>query len=515
MTDRVDGAAPYVFNLGRAFAEIAARHHARPALRYAGKPDVTYSELADRAAAMAAWLRSEGVVRGSLVALQNAKTPDGYAAILACLSLGAAYAHLDPENPPERLLRILGVCRPVLVLCDGAAVPAVAGAAAACGLRVLTPADRPSGREKLMLAESEVTGSEPAYVMFTSGSTGIPKGVAIAHSSVLNFIRWSQTIFGIGPLDVMAGANPIYFDNSVFDVYAALFSGACLVPLTTAEAADARQAVCRVDEAGCTIWFSVPSLLIFLMTMKALRRDAFATVRCIIFGGEGYPRTELAKLHAMFGERCRLFNVYGPTEGTCICSAHPIEAADLAGDSGLPPLGRIAPNFGWHLLDGDTPVTPGDVGELCLTGPQVALGYYNDLERSAAVFVRDPLNAAVPQAMYRTGDLLREQDGMLWFVGRKDNQIKHMGYRIELEEIEAAINRLDYVIQAAVVYRRVRDGFGHIIAHVAAPDLDEARLRADLRSVLPAYMMPNRIIVVSDLPKNANGKIDRVRLRDS
>lgn len=518
MTDRVDGTAPYIFNLGRAFAEIAARHPARPALRYAGKPDVTYAELAERAAAIAAWLRSEGVVRGSLVALQNAKTPDGYAAILACLGLGAAYAHLDPENPPERLLRILGVCRPVVVLCDGVVAPAVA--AAACGLRVLTPADRPSAREKHVLAEdsvlveSDVTGSEPAYVMFTSGSTGIPKGVAIAHSSVLNFIRWSQTIFGIGPLDVMAGANPIYFDNSVFDVYVALFSGACLVPLTTAEVADARQAVRRVDEAGCTIWFSVPSLLIFLMTMKALRQDAFATVRCIIFGGEGYPRTELAKLHAMFGERCTLFNVYGPTEGTCICSAHTIEAADLTGDSGLPPLGRIASNFGWRLLDGDTPVAPGEVGELCLAGPQVALGYYNDPERSAAAFVSDPLSAAVPQAMYRTGDLLRERDGMLWFVGRKDNQIKHMGYRIELEEIEAAINQLDYVIQAAVVYRRVREGFGHIIAHVAAAGLDEVRLRADLRSVLPAYMMPNRIIVAPDLPKNANGKIDRVLLRD-
>jgi D-alanine--poly(phosphoribitol) ligase subunit 1 len=507
-------AEPYCHNLGQAFAAVAAHHAARPALRFAEGPDLSYAGLAANAATLAGWLHAEGAGRGTLVALQNGKSADGYAAMLACLALGAAYAHLDPQNPPERLHRILGVCAPVFVLCDAPAAPNVAAAAAALGLRVLTPADRPAGVQPVDFAASEVTGSEPAYVMFTSGSTGLPKGVAIAHASVLNFIGWSRTTFELTPADVLAGANPIYFDNSVFDTFSALLTGACLAPLTTAELADARHVVRRVDAAGCTLWFSVPSLLIYLAAMKALHRDAFRGVTRIVFGGEGYPKTELAKLHAMLGARCQLVNVYGPTEGTCICSAYPIAIADLADGLGLPPLGRIAPNFGWRLLDGDQPVPPGEVGELCLTGPQVALGYWRDPGRSAPVFVRDPLSPAVPQPMYRTGDLVREQDGKLWFVGRRDNQIKHMGYRIELEEIEAAINRLDYVIQAAVVYRRVREGFGHIIAHVAAPGLDEARLRADLAAVLPAYMLPNRVVVAADLPKNANGKVDRVLLRD-
>jgi len=251
------------------------------------------------------------------------------------------------------------------------------------------------------------------------------------------------------------------------------------------------------------------------MTMKALRADTFATVRSIVFGGEGFPKSELSKLHALYGARTRLVNVYGPTECTCICSAYDISAHDLTGE-GLPPLGKIADNFSYLILDDDKPVAPGNAGELCLLGPQVGLGYYNDRERTDATFVQNPLAPTLPQRMYRTGDLVREERGLLHFVGRKDNQIKHMGYRIELEEIEAALSRIGSVIQAAVVYKRVRDGFGHIVAYVATGEaaIDEARLRTDLATLLPPYMIPNRFTILRELPKNANGKIDRVRLKE-
>jgi D-alanine--poly(phosphoribitol) ligase subunit 1 len=508
----------YICNLGRAFADTAMRNLAAPALRLADG-DVSYGELEALASRLARWLISRAAGRDTLVALQNSKTLAGYAAMLACLRIGAAYTNLDVQNPPDRLLRILSICRPIFVLCDTPPAQSLTDAAAQAGVPVISLGDHTAdfdATEATAFARlPAVTADDPAYIMFTSGSTGIPKGVAISHGSVLNFIAWVRSAFGIGPGDVVANVNPIYFDNSVFDFYGALFLGACLAPIGNGNP-DAAAMVRGVDDARCTIWFSVPSLLIYLMTLKALRADTFRSVRSIVFGGEGYPKSELSKLFDLYSGRSSLYNVYGPTECTCICSVYRISAEDLRDSTGLPPLGEIADNFSYLVLDGDATVTSGDIGELCLMGPQLALGYYNDPERTAVAFSHNPLARTLPQRMYRTGDLVRDLNGILHFVGRRDNQIKHMGYRIELEEIEDAINRLGYVVQAAVTYRRVRDSFGHIVAHIAANDeaVTEARLRDDLKAFLPSYMVPSRFVIASELPKSANGKVDRARLRD-
>jgi len=504
-------------NLGQAFRAVAARRGARPAIRALDGSTLTYAALDAMSDRLARFLLARGVGPGHVVALQHAKTPEGYAAMLACLKLGAPYTNLDAQNPAERLVRILSTCRPSLVLCDGEAADAVVEAATRLSVAVVAMRDHAAEidapNDTTLLGPERAGGGDPAYIMFTSGSTGIPKGAVITQTSVLNFIAWAQRTFGIRPDDVVANANPIFFDNSVFDFYSALFSGACLAPIRT-DGGDAAAIVRAVDAARCTIWFSVPSLLIYLMTMKALTPDRFASIRTIIFGGEGYPKRELAKLFALYGARCDLYNVYGPTECTCICSVHRITGEDLRELDGLPPLGRIAEEFSYAVLDGEAAAVAGGIGELCLMGPQLATGYCNDPERTDAAFMPNPLSRVV-ERMYRTGDLVRDLDGCLFFVGRKDNQIKHMGYRIELEEIEAAINRLEYVIQSAAVYRRVRDSFGHIVAYVATADVevDEARLRGDVGALLPPYMMPNRFVVSRELPKNANGKVDRARLK--
>ncbi|HAY28392.1 MAG TPA: hypothetical protein DCY47_13070, partial [Candidatus Accumulibacter sp.] len=334
--------------------------------------------------------------------------------------------------------------------------------------------------------------------------------------SVLNFIRWARVEFGIGAGDRLSGANPLHFDNSVFDFYASLFSGAALVPLGREIVSVPAELVRQVGERGCTLWFSVPSLLIYLMTMRQLSADSWPTMRCLVFGGEGYPKAELQKLFDLFHPRARLVNVYGPTECTCICSAYTLSEADFAQLHGLPPLGRLAPNFSSLVLDEEQRLVPdGEVGELCLLGPQLALGYYRNAEHSRQRFAGNPHGTGFEERFYRTGDLVRQDEhGVFWFVGRSDNQIKHLGYRIELEEIEAALESLPQIRQAVCVYHRLRQQHGRIAAFVSSRSpVDEATLRQALRDHLPAYMIPTQIEILAELPKNANGKLDRRQLQ--
>jgi D-alanine--poly(phosphoribitol) ligase subunit 1 len=348
--------------------------------------------------------------------------------------------------------------------------------------------------------------------MFTSGSTGTPKGAVMSHGNLLNFIGWARDRFQLIPEDILSNANPIYFDNSVFDFYAAIFSGASIVPISSPQARDPRQLVGIINRTHCTIWFSVPSLLVYLLTTRALSADDFPSMRKIIFGGEGFPKAKLKRLHDLFGGRADLENVYGPTECTCICSAHTIVPSDFEEMHALAPLGFLAPNFDYEILPTDE---SSEVGELFLRGPNVGLGYYNDAERTAKAFVQNPRHCRFTDVGYRTGDLVRrDPSGRLHFVGRTDFQIKHMGYRIELEEIEAALAALPEVKECAVIYRKLGDGLGEIIgfAALATPRLPEELIR-EVARIVPAYMVPKRVRLLDDLPKNANGKIDRIELQ--
>jgi D-alanine--poly(phosphoribitol) ligase subunit 1 len=256
----------------------------------------------------------------------------------------------------------------------------------------------------------------------------------------------------------------------------------------------------------------VPSLLVYLLTMRAIGEDDFPTVRAVVFGGEGFPKPRLHELHRLIGGRVRLINVYGPTECTCICSAYEVAPHDFADLTELAPLGEIAPNFGYYI---DPLGDDRACGELLLYGANVGLGYVNDPERTARSFVGDPRNPGFHRVMYRTGDVVRRgRDSLLRFHGRVDNQVKHMGYRIELEEIECALASLSYVREVAVVYRRNQEGHGEIIAFLAPETMPtEEEIAADARRLLPPYMIPRRMHYMDVLPKNRNGKIDRQHLQ--
>lgn len=472
----------YVYNLGLAFEEIVRKFRGNIALRFEGE-DILYRELNDEANRTARYLLSLGLRKGDVLAIEGKKTLGAYASLFACLKIGAIYVVYDPDSPQPRLDKIFQVCRPKAFL------------------PVTDSLDY--GRENL--SGQNVTGADPAYIMYTSGSTGQPKGAVMTHASLLNFVAWSGEAYGIGQSAVLTGLNPLHFDNSVFDIYASLFHGATLVPVSKECITDPGRLAEAVDRAGCTIWFSVPSLLIYLDTMKALNGKNFGDIEKFIFGGEGYPKSKLRGLYDAYPD-ARLFNVYGPTECTCICSSYEIGPEDFEDLRGFPPLGKLIGNFDYLILDEDGKES--ETGELCLLGPQVGLGYYGDRKRTAQGFVQNPFNPEYRETMYKTGDLVRLKGGGLHFLGRRDQQIKHMGHRIELGEIEAALCCLDYVSEAAALYVANR-----IVAVVSTRE--DGNVRGDLRKALPGYMIPTDLRLMKELPKNANGKIDRARLRET
>jgi D-alanine--poly(phosphoribitol) ligase subunit 1 len=514
----------YEYNLGLVFQRVASARAAHPAIWLGPAESVSYGELDRLANRIARLLLRQGVAAGDVVCLAGDKAPSTFAAMLGCLKIGAPYAVFDPAGPGQRLGRILSTCQPKAVLAGSQLLDELRGGEASPAARI--PSDEAALEAAIRgLADTEleltraITGAAPAYIMFTSGSSGFPKGAVITHASVLNFVSWTAATFEITAEDVFTNVNPLFFDNSVFDIYASLCNGATLVPCSAAEVHDPGRLIEKIEAARCSIWFSVPSLLVYLQTMRAMDGRHLGSVRAFIFGGEGYPKTRLKALYDAYSPHSALFNVYGPTECTCICSCYRLTGADFEDLRGVPALGQVADNFAFLVLDEHhRRVAPGELGELCLVGPNVGKGYYRDPERTAASFVQNPHNDRFPEIMYKTGDLVRCDpcDGRLHIHGRRDNQIKHLGYRIELEEIEGALNELPYVAEAAVLHMD-DDGLSRLAAFVAAaptsPSDDE--IRGDLRRALPDYMIPAVFHRRASLPRSANGKLDRRALTEA
>lgn len=496
----------YFYNLKLFFESIVNKYRDSIALHCDNKV-YTYKELNEKADLFVKYFISIKLNQGDVVSIASSKRFEDFAVMIACLKLGVAYVNLDIDNPADRISSIIKTSNPKIII-GQLDIEVIEN-----NIPIINYDEIDDNYDYIKYVENNFDGETIAYIMFTSGSTGNPKGVAITHQNIIHFIYWIKNTYNINTYDNFANISPMYFDNSVFDFYGSLFNGASITPIKKELLTQPDLLVQYIDNKKCTIWFSVPSMLMYLTTMRVLEKNTLTHIRIFTFGGEGYPKTELYKLYNIYSERAKFINVYGPTECTCICSSYIITDTDFIYKNELPPLGKINQNFSYIIVDDN--FNEASRGELCLLGPNVGKGYYNDPVKTSESFVEFINSSHYKKNMYKTGDLVEYKNGLLYFIGRKDNQIKHLGYRVELEEIEVALYSLGYILECAVIYVRKNINYGKIIGYVVLQQMtDSNSIKKQLKDKLPNYMIPSNIHILDKLPKNKNGKIDKKQLKE-
>ncbi len=490
-------------------------------------PRHTYRELSERSNQFARQLVESGVQPGDRVALCMAKGPDAIVAMLGTNKAGAAYVPIDPESPAIRAGLVLSASEPRLIVADADAADLVTtatieGTAVATLERVecasstfdvvfdATDVDRQDGSPT---PRPPIGSDDLAHVLFTSGSTGVPKGVMITHANVTAFIDWAVNHFGYRPDDRVSGHSPLHFDLSTFDIYGAFASGATLYPVPSVVNINPANTAEWIRACGLTQWFSVPSALNLLVRFDVIEPGDFPTLRRLMWCGEVLPTRTLITLmerlpHATFT------NLYGPTEATIASSWFQVDSPP--DDSSAPlPIGQ--PCTGERLVvlaaEGDEAATD-VVGDLYIGGVGLSPGYWRDDEKTASAFRTDLDGGG---RLYKTGDLAKLlPSGDYLFVGRSDSQIKSRGHRIELGEIELALQAVDLVDDSAVVAIESGgfDGMAICAAYVSSSAVKPSTLAKALAERVPRYMIPQRWLQLDELPTNVNGKVDRPALRD-
>lgn len=474
---------------------------------------ITYAGLRERARRIGSALVRAGAA-GKPVVVALDKGIDALAACLGALYAGTCYVPVDPISAPSRLASVWRICEGPAIVTDGRTrglADALAGDATVLDVRDLGSA--PIDEHGLASIRDRVLDTDPAYILFTSGSTGAPKGVAVSHRAIVEFIASFIELFGIDETDVIGNQAPFDFDVSVKDIYGALASGATLQILPRRLFSEPAALVETLRKRHVTTLTWAVAALCLVSGTHALDDASLPDVRRVLFSGETMPARHLETwMERLPG--ARFVNLYGPTEVTCNCLYHEVDRARPY-DDGIP-LGAPFPNHKVLLLDerGRAVRQAGAVGELYVRSPQLALGYYGDPERTAASFIQNPLQERYPETVYRTGDLARlTASGELVFAGRRDNQVKHRGHRIELEEVDGLVERAGAcgVSRCRCAY----DGRRHRIMAFFEGEIDEADLAARCCASMPAHLVPSAIVRVESMPLSKNGKVDRRALLEA
>lgn len=450
----------------------------------------SFGELFRQAVSLASALAESGVSKGDRIALVLPKTTDAVVSLFATLFAGAVYVPIHPRWPRERIAATLedSAARIAIEASDGA--PRIRDSGGAAVLSWTEALARPGARP---LAAS--TPADPAFILFTSGSTGRPKGVVVSHRAAGAFVSWSARQFAVRPADRIACPAPLGFDLSTFDIFNMALRGAACVLVPESCVWIPRFLTRFLLEERITCWYSVPSVLILMLQDGGFASHSFPDLRLVLFAGEVFPGPSLARLQAAL-PRATCANLYGPTETNVVTWYETSKGFD---PSRPPPIGKPCP-YAEVRMDAST-------GELLAGGDSLMCGYWGRPEETSRAFA-----VLEGKRYYRTGDRVAAgAAGNYIFQGRLDRQIKRRGYRIELGEIEAAFARHDAILEVAAVAHEDRECGTVITAFVRSRPGREMSLieaKAHCAGLLPVYMLPDRVVALSAMPKGSRGKID-------
>lgn len=495
------------------------------------KESITYRQLDAISNSLATVLRKSGISNGDRVGIYMNKSIASVICIFGILKAGAVYVPLDPKSPFSRILYIIRNCGIKCLLASSEKIESESQLLSEdIPLRtiVLTDDSVDFGNGSNVIPWKYVVGTKDifveikpcletdlAYILYTSGSTGMPKGVMISHLNAFTFLKWVQSTFAIRPEDRLSNHAPLHFDLSILDIFGAIQAGATLVLVPEITSLFPRNLATWIEENRITVWYSVPSILTKMVLNGKLDRYQFENLRLILFAGEVFP---VKYLRSLMGKipHAEYYNLYGPTE-TNVITYHRIE--EIPPEQTTPiPIGKACANMEVFALkqNGNAVEQPGDEGELYARGSCVAQGYWGDEEKTNKNFVFNPLQNHFAEKAYRTGDLVTlDQEGNFLYKGRLDHQIKSRGYRIELGEIETVLYSHS-AVKETVVLAIPDELIGHRIkAYIVCRDhqqISATDLRIYCGEKLPSYMIPEELEFRQSLPQTSTGKIDRTFL---
>lgn len=473
---------------------------------------MTYSVLMNTAQSIGTAL-SALAVKNRPIAVYMDKSVRSLPSMFGVTYSGNFYIVVDSEMPVERINKIFSTLTPVAVLTDEK-YEANARSLDFDGEIFIYEkvCDTAVDDDKLAEIRSRQIDADPLYALYTSGSTGMPKGAVLSHRNVIAYTQWFSACFGIDSQTVFANQTPFYFSMSVSDVYSTVKSGATLCIIPKSYFSFPINLIKFLNENKVNTIYWVPSAISIVANMKLFKYAKPQYLKKVLFAGEVMPTKQLNYWIKNLDKDILYANLYGPTETTDICTYYVV---DREFDDGEPlPIGKHCDNCDVMIVnDKNELAKPGEEGELFVRGSFVAYGYYNNEEKTSGAFVQNPLHNYYPETVYKTGDLVKENEkGEIMYITRKDFQIKRMGYRVELGEIEAAASSVENVEEVVCVFDKATD---KIILVYCGRKLDEASVKAKLKGKIPSYMQPDRIEKIKAMPHNQNGKIDRNAVKKS